>query len=216
MIENNNARQLKALEMPVLACKFNSRLIGFQTGIAEEAPSHAAFFANLCGHGLLQIDAEIVRTMNQMLDLILERGDKARMIVSDAIDGNAGKSVEITVSLGIRQPQTLALFQANRQRRENRQQMRTHVVNPCQTFTVNPQIFWPAAAIKNNSCGPVILAQTRHAPDNAGPNQPETCCLGLAARCTALLLERRHRAVLFFMHDPISEIVVADQNDLGL
>ena len=127
VIKNDDARLRDALQMGVLARELDGGLVGLKARVAEEASAHSALFADLGGHILLQVDAEIVRAVNQVLDLILERSHQTRVIVPDGVDGDACKTIEVALALGVGKPKAVAPLKANRQRRKNRQQMRAHI-----------------------------------------------------------------------------------------
>ena len=124
MVKHNDLGLVEALEMPVFACKLDGGFIGFQAGIAEEATAQAAFFAELGGNLFLQVNAEIVRDMNQLGHLLLKRRYQSGMIVPHGINGNSRKAVKIDVALRVGEPYALPFLETHGKRRKNRKQVR--------------------------------------------------------------------------------------------
>lgn len=118
MVKHNDLGLVEALEMPVFACKLDGGFIGFQAGIAEEATAQAAFFAELGGNLFLQVNAEIVRDMNQLGHLLLKRRYQSGMIVPHCINGDSRKAVKIDVALRVGEPYALPFLETHGKRRK--------------------------------------------------------------------------------------------------
>ncbi len=116
VFEHDDLGLQEAFQMPVLTGKLNGSLIGLKPGITEKTASHAAFFANLGGNLLLQINAKVVRYMNEFGNLFLQCRNQAGMIMADSIDRDAGKSVKVRIALRVGEPNTLTLFKTHRER----------------------------------------------------------------------------------------------------
>ena len=130
VFEHDHLGLEKSLGVAVLTGQFEGRFVGFQTRVAKEAPAQAALFADLGRDLFLQIDAEVVRDVNDFGDLLLQGRHQARMVVPDGVHGDAGKTVKVGIAFGIGEPHPLSLFKADGERRKNRQQVRL-----CHFFT---------------------------------------------------------------------------------
>ena len=91
--ENNDFRLQKTFVMPIFASKFDCRFIGFHTGIAEKTTAQTTFFTEFGSDLFLLFDLEVIRYVDQFANLMLQSLYETRMVVSDCINRNAGKSV---------------------------------------------------------------------------------------------------------------------------
>jgi len=86
---------LDALVVTELARDLERRLVGLEARVAEERVRKTRELAQLGRQLLLERDQVVVRAVDQLADLVVERGDQPRMGVAQRVDRDPAERIEV-------------------------------------------------------------------------------------------------------------------------
>src|SRR6185369_5313071 len=89
---------LDALVVAELARDLERRLVGFEARVAEERVAEPRELAQLGRQLFLERDQVVVRAVDELADLVVERRNELRMRVAERVDGDAAERVEVFLS----------------------------------------------------------------------------------------------------------------------
>lgn len=100
--------------MAELARQLERRFVGFEAGAAEEGIGQARELGQLGGELFLAGHVVVVGAVDQLADLVLQRGHQFGMVVAQRVDGDAAEAVEVGAAVRVPDSATLTVRQRDR------------------------------------------------------------------------------------------------------
>ncbi len=108
-LHDDHGRRFDPLAMSMQARELQGRLVGFGSGVCEECPVHARYRAKPLAEGLLLAVLVPIGDMDDAPGLGADRLDDRRMGMTEAIDGDAGESVQIAAASLVPEPRPFTM-----------------------------------------------------------------------------------------------------------
>ena len=112
---DHNFGALDAFVVAKFARQFQGRLVGFQSCGAEKHIRHAGERHQLFRQRLLQGDMVVIAAVDDLANLVLQRGHQFGVVVAQRVDGNAAECVQVTFAVDVPHAATLAVAERHGQ-----------------------------------------------------------------------------------------------------
>ena len=108
---HHDLRFFDALVVSELARQLERRLVGLQSGVAEEYIGHARNLHQFCSQLFLERHMVVIAAVNDSGDLILQRRHQPGMVVPQRIDGNTSQGIKVFFAIRVPHAATLTMGQ---------------------------------------------------------------------------------------------------------
>ena len=112
---HHDLRPLDAAVVPVFASQLDRRLVCFQAGAAEEGVGQARQLGERGRQPFLVGHVVVVAAVDDLADLVLQRGHELGVVVAERVHGDTGQRVEVFLAVDIPHSHALAVRQRDRQ-----------------------------------------------------------------------------------------------------
>ena len=106
---------LNAFVVAKFACQLQGGFVGFQARRAEEHTAHAGTLDQQLGQLFLQGDVVVVGGVDQLGDLVLQRGDQLGVVVAHGVDGNTAQCIQVLAAIDVPHAAALTMAQGDGQ-----------------------------------------------------------------------------------------------------